>query len=284
MNKFLLKFFLHTSTCTMLIVFVWLFCYFTIEQNAVFQTNPSTKYVILGSSHSECSFDDSIIDCLENFSRSGEAYIYTYAKVKCLLKKNPNIEKILVEVSNPFIYDDTEWLWSDKYLQFHYVTFAPLLSFSDHIYMFRTHVPDWIKTYPFFVKNSLKKIIKKDFDFSQYGGHIKSDYQIDTTYKQEPLEHKWANVQLHFLDKIVKCCNENNVEIIFVRSPLYPTYNYWEKEDEFQRIRNTRYGEIPFWDFGHFLHEARCFRDFQHVNQHGSEIFSKEINTMLKNK
>ncbi len=241
MKRFIKIILFHFSFVVIFLVGVCFFLYKTIQTNASFTISPATKYVVLGSSHSECSIDDRIIDSLENFSRSGEAYAYTYAKLKCLLSCNKNIKTIFLEFSNPFIYDDEEWLWSEKYLNYHYITFAPFLSIEDHVKLFSGHFKSWTKTTSFFIKDAGRKVIKKDYDFSKYGGHIKSEKIMDTSYNQTTLQCGQLNIQIHFLDKIVECCKENDVELIFVRSPLYPTFKYWKTENEFQQIYRNRY-------------------------------------------
>lgn len=281
MRKFIAHLTLFFSIALFLILLCWGMLYMTIRDNATFDIDNSTKYVVLGPSHSECSFDDSFIEHLENFSRSGESYCYTYAKLKCILANNKQIDTVFVEFSNPFIYDNDEWLWSNKYLQFHYVTFAPFLSFADHVYLFKKHFFSWCRTTPFFIKDATKKTLKNNYNFSIYGGYLKGDAVLDSTQIQSRLELGNIDVQLYFMDKIVELCHNTGVELIFVRSPLYPKFKYWCTEVQFQQIRNTRYSEVPFWDFGQFLPESKYFRDFHHLNQTGSEKFSKNFNDLL---
>ncbi len=44
------------------------------------------------------------------------------------------------------------------------------------------------------------------------------------------------------------------------------------------------YSSIQFLDYGRFLSETRYFRDFQHVNQFGAELVSKEMQKFLQYK
>lgn len=279
------KFFLHIILLSFVLMSTLMVCWCSlckiINYNATFYIEDSVKYVVLGSSHSACSFDEKFIKYLQNYSRSGEAYCYTYAKLKCLLANNRQIDTIFIEFSNPFIYDNDEWLWSSKYLRYHYITLAPFLSFRDHYYLFKNHILSWCQTIPFFIRDATKKIKKRNFDFSQYGSHETVNGIIDTTSKQSKINIEHLNVQLYFLDKIVDLCKFYRVKLIFVRSPLFPTFKYWETEVDFQNIRNKRYGEVPFWDFGHFMSEPYYFRDFQHLNQDGSEKFSIHFNSLI---
>lgn len=282
-----LKLFTHKIVLYSIITFgslllVWFILSAITRKKSSFKLNENVRYVFVGSSHPECAYNDSIIEHSKNYSRSGEAYCYTYAKVKGILRDNKQIETIFVEFSNPFIYDDDEWLWSDKYLQYHYVTFSPFLTLSEQYYLFRKHISCFPRTYPFFVKNAVKKLLTNHLDYTNYGGHIESLNVIDTTYEQHLACAEEKNVQLYFLDKIVSFCQENNVKIVFVRSPLHKDYVYWQSEDEFQKIRKERYSEIPFWDFGNFLNNAQYFRDFQHVNKYGSDILSNYVDSILK--
>lgn len=284
MKKFLINIVTFFVFAFIILLGVYLILSFLIRNNATFKIKDKTNCIVLGSSHSACSFDDCFVHNLENFSRSGESYCYTYIKLKKLLEANPGIKTVIVEFSNPFIYDSEEWLWSDKYIQYHYITFAPFFTFDDNKILFNGHLKSLIGAYPFFVKFAIKKVLKKEYEYAySYGGHEVRNEVITKNVQPDFQDGKISRVNLVFLDKIVNYCEQSNVQLIFVRSPLHSDYIYWKNELQFQQIRNDRYGHIPFIDFGNYINNDEYFADYQHLNQKGAELFSKVINDTLRN-
>lgn len=284
MKKFLISIIVFFVVAFVILMATDFFLSYKIRSNAVFKIKDTTSIIVLGSSHSACSFDDRYVGKLENFSRSGESYCYTYIKLKKLLSANPGIKTVIVEFSNPFIYDSDEWLWSDKYIQYHYITFAPFFTFDDNKILFNGHLKSLIGAYPFFIKFAIKKVLKKEYEYAySYGGHEVRNEVITKSVQPDLQECEISRVNLVFLDKIVNYCELSNVKLIFVRSPLHPDYIYWKNELQFQQIRNDRYGNISFIDFGNYINNDEYFADYQHLNQKGSELFSKAINDTLKN-
>lgn len=284
MKKFLISIMAFFVVAFVVLSATDFFLSYKIRSNAIFKIKETTSIIVLGSSHSACSFDDRYVDNLENFSRSGESYCYTYIKLKKMLEANPGIKTIIVEFSNPFIYDSEEWLWSDKYIQYHYITFAPFFTYEDNKILFSKHLKAFIGSYPFFVKFAIKKVLKKEYEYAySYGGHEIRNEIITKNVQPDFQEGEISRVNLVFLDKIVDYCMQSNVKLMFVRSPLHPDYIYWKNELQFQQIRNDRYGNIPFLDFGNYINDDEYFADYQHLNQKGAELFSKAINDTLRN-
>ena len=284
MKKFLISIMAFFVVAFVVLSATDFFLSYKIRSNAIFKIKETTSIIVLGSSHSACSFDDRYVDNLENFSRSGESYCYTYIKLKKMLEANPGIKTIIVEFSNPFIYDSKEWLWSDKYIQYHYITFAPFFTFDDNKILFKGHLKSLIGAYPFFIKFAIKKVLKKEYEYAySYGGHESRNEIITKNVQPDFQEGEISRVNLVFLDKIVDYCMHSNVKLMFIRSPLHPDYIYWKNELQFQQIRESRYGNIPFLDFGNYYIDDEYFADYQHLNQKGSELFSKAINDTLKN-
>ena len=83
-----------------------------IKNSANFKLKPQTKYLVLGHSHPECAFNDSLINNLKNLAQTGESYYYTYFKTIKVLEQNPSIEIVFVEFTNNQIYElMNNWIW-----------------------------------------------------------------------------------------------------------------------------------------------------------------------------
>ena len=282
MKKFLISTGVFFVVAIVALVSLYFSLLYIIRSKAEFKIKDTTSYIVLGPSHSACSFDDRYINNLENFSRSGESYCYTYIKLKKLVENNPGVKTVIVEFSNPFIYDSEEWLWSDKYIQYHYITFVPFFTRDDNMILFRKHFKALIGSYPFYIKFAAKKIINNDYEYAyNYGGHETRNDVFKKHEQDKDLELGQLEVNVAFLDKIVEYCKKSNIRLIFLRSPMHQDFVYWQTESEFQQIRKERYGDVPFLDFGKFIVEDEYFADYQHLNQNGAEFFSKTIDRII---
>ena len=80
------------------------FVYNKFVINKVYQEKffnlPDYNTFIFGDSHSLCAFNDSIISNSLNLSKNSENYFQTYYKIKKIIKKNPQIKKIILNYSH----------------------------------------------------------------------------------------------------------------------------------------------------------------------------------------
>ncbi len=92
-----------------------------INEYAEFKLPDNPKYIVLGHSHPECAFNDSLIQNFKNLSQSGESYFYTYFKCKKILETNASIKVVFIEFTNNQL-DETmnDWIWKDKYLKYRF--------------------------------------------------------------------------------------------------------------------------------------------------------------------
>src|SRR5690554_8088243 len=65
-----------------------------------FKLDEHPKYIVVGHSHPECAFNDSLIPELKNISHSGESYFYSYFKTKQVVQQNTSIEVVFIEFTN----------------------------------------------------------------------------------------------------------------------------------------------------------------------------------------
>ena len=111
MKKFVISISIFVGVFIITFAAIYFYLSYNIRNNAEFKIDENTTCIVTGASHSACSVDDSLIEHLENFSRSGESYCYTYIKIKNLLKDNPNINTVLVEfLNNKSIKEDGDYL------------------------------------------------------------------------------------------------------------------------------------------------------------------------------
>ncbi len=134
MKKFIYTNFIFFSVFTCLVFFLFQGLAILIEKNADFNIKNDTKTIIIGHSHSECAYNDSLIENFENFSLSGESYYYTFPKVKKIIEHNPQIETVFIEFTNNQISKNVEkWIWDKKYISYYYPIYSPFIDFQDKL-------------------------------------------------------------------------------------------------------------------------------------------------------
>ena len=82
MKSFIYKTFILIGASISLIFVAFILTSLLIDRNAKFSFKTPVKNVIFGHSHSECAYNDSLINNFKNLSQSRESYFYTFQKIK----------------------------------------------------------------------------------------------------------------------------------------------------------------------------------------------------------
>ena len=108
-----------------------------------------------------------------------------------------------------------------------------------------------------------------------------------STFDMESIDHGEMELDKKvetYLDKMVALCEENNIQLIFIKTPRID----WGVR-EYNTIQSYCYKKgIDYVDYNTLVHrigmdEDTCFRDGAHLNYTGAEILSKNLgNRVLK--
>ena len=82
MKKFITRFFLFLLLVAVVIAALILSVNKMIDRGPYFSISPNATSIVLGHSHPECAFNDSLIDNCKNLAQSAESYFFTYNKLK----------------------------------------------------------------------------------------------------------------------------------------------------------------------------------------------------------
>ena len=76
------------------------------------------SFVFTGDSNVECAINDKLISNSINIAQSGEAYLFTFTKLRSLLEYNPQIKTIFLGFSYNNLLKTTEdlWLFEDSFV------------------------------------------------------------------------------------------------------------------------------------------------------------------------
>jgi len=113
---------------------------FEINRNANFKLEPNIDKIIVGHSHSDCTYNDSIIPNFKNLYQSGESYFFTFYKLQKIVEINPQIKTIYFELTNNQIDTSMErWTFEKPFLEARLSVHEPFTTFKDKIFLFKTN-------------------------------------------------------------------------------------------------------------------------------------------------
>ena len=292
MKKLVLKTGLFIS-CILVILSVGIaLLYKKIDNGDYYKLNKKYDNLIFGHSHTECAFNDSLINNTLNLSNSGENYFYTYFKVKKTLENN-KVKNVFVSFTNNYIEfsSDTVEIWKDRYLDKWYTKYGAYMDYDDVSLLLKNNPRGLLnvqsittkKYLTFLIKN--KKSIIEDLTWGafRYSERTKLDSLLKTKQvKSKITSFSYSKDGLDYLDKIIKVCEVNNVKVYFVRSPVHAS---WDRNNEpyFQKLLKGKYHQVPFLDFYNFPLPISDYGDRSHLNYLGAKKFSLFFNNLLEN-
>ena len=268
---------------------------FLINRAENFKLNPEISNVIIGHSHSECSMNDSLIQHTLNLSQSGEAYFYSFVKIRKLLETNPGIKHVYVEFTNNCIITEmNDWLYADKYMVYRYPKYSAMMTLEDKFQLAKHNPRSFFKAQPMSVKTKLKYLFSGSQEFVKtvnWGGYISLDRVFtvaDSIRMVELATPKLTNEisedNLIYLRKIVDLCQDCHVEISFIRSPQHQAYPLLQNEPLHSSILKSRFSDVPYLDYNRFPVPTNGFADLEHLNREGSNKFSLAMDTVMNRK
>ncbi|WP_346881207.1 hypothetical protein [uncultured Algibacter sp.] len=292
MKKFLYKTLTFITISISLICVSFIFTNFLINKNAKFKLG-KVNNVIFGHSHSECAFNDSLINNFKNLSQSRQSYFYSYQKIKKVLLQNNDIENVFIEFTNNQINEVmNEWIWDDLSISSRSI-YLPFLDKTDVNLLLNKNSKSFITGSSKSFRNNLINLLLFDYNYTdKMGGYhwlnrFKTDSLITTLVKDTLVfhekKHPLSNKNIEYLEKIVTFCKDKNVNIYFVRSPQHIYTNARKNEKIFIKIKNEKFKNIILLDFNDFPLDNNEFGDFEHLNYRGAKKFSLWFDELLKN-
>ncbi|WP_179354591.1 hypothetical protein [Winogradskyella vidalii] len=258
-----------------------------------FKLPKDVKHIVIGHSHSECAYNDSLIPNFKNLSQSGDSYLYSYIKTKEFIKQNPSIETVFVEfTNNQIVKDINQWIWSDKYLAYKYPLYASFTDFNDNLLLLKHNPLAYTNALALSLNTKSTRVFKKNSAYlNQLGGYLylernKTDSILNSqnSIKDNVLVEKieLSETNLSYLDALIKFCKENDKRVILIRSPLHKKYNEYHNEAIYKKLLTMRYANIEYIDFSKFPLNNSEFGDLQHLNHKGAKVFSEWFATTLE--
>lgn len=228
----------------------------------------SEQKIGLGNSHMECALNPEFIPNFKNLASSGEAFLYTYLKLKHLVRFNPEITTLYLEVNSSNFYSkkqlENSWEFESSHIYNHLPPNISELSL-DEICLFLQYNP------LIFLKIAFMKA------FWLNPREVKGRYLgLDTNFVVKPKEENLKGVrqaenqiQIEFgqkyLNKIIALAEAQNIKIQLVHVPELDADTLIKQVG---RYKLTYFKDFPL--------KEEFFKDNGHLNIKGANLFSKE--------
>lgn len=295
MKQFLLNtLFILTVLSVLILVFEFSTSTLVANKLEVEKIEKDIKYFVVGHSHSEMAYNDSLIKGMKNVSYRGEPYFSTYYRTKLLLQKNPQIDTLFVELSNNHLeeYMD-EWIWGSDFLLMGYLDLSSTVSAEDKWWLFKKNPSGYLAASSLAGKVRLKRLRYSYYDFTNLGGfnHIewdRTDSLLEVIPRKAPdtifagTAEKFSSQNLRFLKKLVEFCEESGIKIYLIRSPLHAFYREHVIEKSYYRVLETDLKGVEFLDFSQFPLQNSEFGDLTHLNYKGARKYSVWVDSLFQ--
>lgn len=281
-------------------VFILLLVLFETVTSKIFQNNASfllerkPEYIVVGNSHSECAFNDSLISNFSNLSISAESYFYTFQKVKKILEQNKSIKTVFIEFNNNQIGENiNEWIWGDIRMSRLYPMYSPFMTASDKFLLLRKNPDAFLNAWSLSARNRIGYIMIEKYDYSaRVGGYMyldrdKTDSLVIASRNNtvnaadSEIDDSVSETNIQYLLKTISLCKSEGKDVFLVRSPVHELYSGYKTESIFQGIIDQDLGNVEFLDFSRFPLQDSEFGDFDHLNYRGALVFSEWFNRIV---
>ncbi|WP_432409988.1 hypothetical protein [Rasiella sp. SM2506] len=293
MGKFLKQLSLFFLLLFMVCLLVFGIQTWVIRSHSNFKFSKDYDYFMIGHSHPECAYNDSLIGNFKNIAASGEAYFYTYYKLKELLKDNDSVQTVMIEFTNNQIDSAMDkWIWGDKSISQFYTKYGSYVDFHDHVLLSKESFGSVINSFSVLQKRNFMRIIKNDYNYvGHIGGYVyydKSSVEAAkvtqrTKRKNHPV-HESNSINLLYLERIIALCKEKNKRIILVRTAQHASLKMRENEEKYLKVYYTKFSDLPLLDFNDFEIPDYGFKDLEHLNYKGAIMISKTMDSLIQNK
>jgi hypothetical protein len=292
MRKFILQTILFIAVAIIAITILLFSTNRIINQKATFNIPANIDKIVIGHSHPECAFNDSLIENFANFSKSGESYFYTYYKIAGLLQQNKTIKTVFIEFTNDQVNENkNEWIWGGKYISYQYPVYAPFMDREANQLLGTKNPGSFLNNQSVLLKNNFNIIKDRSYDYAkkiggyEYSVRDKTDSILALAeMSNEPgtTGFKVSEKNMYCLEKIIEECKKQKKQVYFIRSPIHAKSPVLNNEVFFQQVLHSRFAGIEFLDFKNFPLSNAEFGNLEHLNFRGARKISIFFNKLFQ--
>lgn len=282
--KFILRFFAFVGTVLLIVVIMWNIVTIT---RAKLCSRPDKKTLVFGNSRIQYGFDDTSIPSVWNVGLNADNYNLIYWKLQLLHKYNEQIQSIILEVDQTFLFN---YVVGVEYKLHPY--YWDIMDFTDWMRLWINDKTvlmypfDWIKILmP--VKSLFSTVSFQELGIGGYS-RLNRDKLNEALIEEGRNDIEFSNIrknvdelQLEYLNKIIKYCQQHNIRIIFVSMPSYPT----KKIEVGHRLANQyikmHFPDIKYHDYELVEFADSCYGDIIHLNYKGANALAGKLKVDL---
>ena len=226
MKLFLKKILYLTLIIIIIIVSLLFLSYHSINniKPNLLKIENNISFVFAGDSNVECAINDNMISNSINIAQSGEAYLFTFAKLRSFLEYNPQIQTIFLGFSFNNLLKNTEdlWLFEDTFVIEKIKNYNYLLSNSERQIIKDHNLIAFVKGILQSVSNNLSVFMRSYFSsdhntkIRNFGGykHISWD-RLSKDIDRSSLTVRFSEMgqyQIDYIKMISELCRQKSVE------------------------------------------------------------------------
>lgn len=299
MKELLIKFIQFTSIIIFIIAGLVIVSELAVKsrKQQILKLSDDIHMVFAGDSNVECSINDSLILNSINIAQSGEAYMYTYFKIRALIECNDSINIIFIGFSDVNILRETEkrWLYKEEFIIEKVGLYNYLLGSSEKLFIAEQNPKAYFKGLLSSVLNNTEIFIKSFYTLSSrkhitnFGGFeylVRDKVQEEVAIvisKEQFVEPEKSILQEKYLRMISDLCSGQSIKLILFNTPKHRFYNANINETAEQiwiSVRNE-FPQDSLLDLSAYTLPDGCFGDLKHLNYKGAKVFSEFLNKTL---
>ena len=250
--------------------------------------------VFMGDSNIECAINDSLITNSINVAQSGEAYLYTYIKLKSLLECNNQIQTIFLGFSYVDLLKDTEekWLFNEGFVIERTAAYSYLMNYPEKYLIVKNNPKAYFRgLMKSIISNSrtfINSFSSEDGRIQNFGGYeylvrdkLQEEIKINQLVNEKP--HEKALIQEKYLIMISQLCQQKSIKLVLLNTPKHKSYFSNDRisaEQIWLSVRNSLSGD-SLLDLSTLAYPDSYYGDIIHLNYIGAKVFSGYLNERL---
>lgn len=276
-----------------------------------YQIDAAGDTLIIGASHAATALNPDHLDGAISVARSGEPLFFTYYKTRQLLASNPGIERVIVALSSIHVcgFADYSFFSGNSASRIQSMNYYPLLD-DEKDPLLPIFSADRLLSFlkykvgvPFNYMDDTKVVLKhytgslQPNDFRFFGGfesfdetHLESAEVLEKAafyfYGDDDVP-VLSEVGRESIRRLFTLSESHDVDVFVIRTPEHASF--WRAtpqlcQDEYLDVVETGAREnerVQFYDYGKLELPDDHFLDGDHLNQVGSEVFSKLLQARM---
>jgi len=248
-----------------------------------------TRVIIMGDSHLQKGLNPEFFEDAQSLALTAEPYVATFWKLKKVLKIYKP-DTLLLGFSHHSIsefndYKFSDEIWSSEMFRRYY----PIQEFHKIENEIEVNTEHYRQVY---LKNM---VFYPQLNHMEYKGGFMNKIKSDVSDWDKAIQRHFffnerpmgvSKFSINYLDSIVTLCNEHNIELVLIGSPVVKEYRK-QVPEKFNRtylelIEKYRNEKILVLDKTTEEYSDPLFYNSDHLNGYGAEKFTKEIIEFIK--